>query len=103
FCSSGVYTQPLLAWGPPTIAPSGIEFYNNTAIPQWRNSILVAVLKDAKLLQLKLNDAGDQVVEQITFFSGTYGRLRDVCVAPDGRVFIITGTGTDRIIAVTGS
>lgn len=100
FCSSNNVVEPIQAWSP-TIAPSGLDYYNSTAIPQWRNSLLLAVLKDSELLQLKLNDAGDRVEAVNTYYKSTYGRLRDVCVAPDGKVYLITSNGAnDKLIVV---
>ncbi|WP_345955546.1 PQQ-dependent sugar dehydrogenase [Mucilaginibacter sp. PAMB04168] len=101
FCSINNVAEPIQAWSP-TIAPSGIDYYNNNAIPQWKNSLLLAVLKDSELLQLKLNDAGDRVEKVNTYYKSTYGRLRDVCIAPDGRVYMITSNGnSDKIVVVS--
>ena len=102
FCNSNAVVTPIYSWTP-TIAPSGMEYYNNDLIPQWKNSLLVAVLKNSMLVQLKLNGAGDQVESVTEFFKGEYGRMRDVCVAPDGRVFISTDNGSDRILVVSRS
>jgi len=61
-----------------------------------------AVLKDSELLQLKLNANGDAVEKVNTFYKSTYGRLRDVCVAPDGKVYVITSNGTnDKIVVIS--
>ena len=101
FCGINNVAQPIYSWTP-TIAPSGIDYYNNDAIPQWKNSLLLAVLKDSELLQLKLNTAGDKIDAVNVFYKSTYGRMRDVCVAPDGKVYIITSNGSnDKIIKVT--
>jgi aldose sugar dehydrogenase len=101
FCSSNNVVEPIQAWSP-TIAPSGIDHFNYDAIPQWKNSLLLAVLKDSELLQLKLSASGDRVETVNTFFKNTYGRMRDVAVAPDGKVYIITSNGTaDKIIVVS--
>jgi len=101
FCTTNNIAEPIQAWTP-TIAPSGIDFYNNDAIPQWKNSLLLAVLKDSELLQLKLNTAGDRIETVNTFYKSTYGRLRDVCVAPDGKVYLITSNGSnDRVVVVS--
>ncbi|WP_298151474.1 PQQ-dependent sugar dehydrogenase [Flavobacterium sp.] len=106
FCNANNVKEPIWSWSP-SIAPAGIDLYQNTAIPEWDNSLLVAVLKNKELIQLKLNDEGSQIVEQKIFLVNTYGRLRDVLVVPDGRVFLCTSnrdyTGTpisadDRII-----
>ena len=102
FCAANDVAEPIFAWSP-TIAPSGIDYYNNDAIPQWKNSLLLAVLKDSELLQLKLNTAGDKVEVVNTFYKGTYGRMRDVAISPQGVVYIITsnGGGADKIIKVS--
>ncbi|RFZ83545.1 PQQ-dependent sugar dehydrogenase [Mucilaginibacter terrenus] len=101
FCSVNNVAEPVYAWTP-TIAPSGIDYYNNDAIPQWKNSLLLAVLKDSELLQLKLSADGSKVEAVNTFYKGTYGRMRDVAISPAGDVYIITSTGNnDKIIKVT--
>ncbi len=103
FCSINNVAEPIYSWTP-TIAPSGIDYYNNDAIPQWKNSLLLAVLKDSELLQLKLTAAGDKTDAVNVFYKSTYGRMRDVCVAPDGKVYIITSNGSnDKIIKVTAN
>ena len=100
FCSTNNVAQPISRWTP-TIAVAGMDFYNNNAIPQWKNSLIMATLKDATLYQLKLNAAGDKVDESSKLISGTYGRLRDVCVSPDGKVYVATGNGSnDKIIVL---
>jgi len=106
FCNANNVAEPIWSWSP-SIAPCGIDFYQNAAIPEWNNSLLLAVLKDKKLIQLKLSADGTQIVQQNTYLTNTYGRLRDVLVIPDGRVFFCTSnrdyagspiTADDRII-----
>jgi aldose sugar dehydrogenase len=99
FCTQHNVVEPLKAWTP-TIAVCGIDFYNNDLIPQWKNSVLMTTLKDQTLYQLKLNAAGDAVEETREILRATYGRLRDVCVAPDGKVYVATGNGSDDKILV---
>ncbi len=81
--------EPIWTWSP-SIAPAGIEVYQNSAIPEWDNSLLLAVLKNKQLIQLKLNEAGTAITAQHIYLTNTYGRLRDVLVIPDGRVFLCT-------------
>lgn len=101
FCAQHNVVEPLKAWTP-TLAVCGIDFYNNDQIPQWKNSVLMTTLKDNTLYQLKLNTAGDKVEEMKEILRGTYGRLRDVCVAPDGKVYVATGNGNnDKIIVIS--
>lgn len=89
FCTANNVKEPIWSWSP-SIAPCGIDLYQNTAIPEWNNSLLLAVLKDKKLIQLKLSADGSQIVQQNTYLTNVYGRLRDVIAIPDGRIFVCT-------------
>lgn len=89
FCDANNVAEPIYTWSP-SIAPCGLAFYDNSVIPEWENSLLLAVLKTKRLIQLKLNPAGDEIIEENMFLINTYGRLRDVLVIPDGRIFICT-------------
>jgi glucose/arabinose dehydrogenase len=101
FCSANNVKGPITAWTP-TIAVSGMEYYNSDAIPQWKNSLLVATLKNSRLYQLKLNNDATGITDTQQFFTNTYGRLRDVCISPDGKVYICTSNGSnDKIIEVS--
>lgn len=89
YCESNNIKEPIAAWTP-TIAPAGLDYYNHDAIPEWKNSLLLVTLKTQSLRVLKLNDAGDAVTGEQIYFENEYGRLRDVCVSPDGDVFLST-------------
>jgi len=79
----------------------GIDYYDQNYFPQWKNSILMTTLKNSRLYQLKLNDAHTSIIDTKEFFSNTYGRLRDLCISPAGKVFICTSNGSnDKIIEV---
>ncbi len=106
FCNANNVKEPIYSWSP-SIAPCGVDYYQNPVIPEWDNSLLLAVLKDKRLIQLKLSADGNTITQQNTYLINTYGRLRDVLVIPDGRVFICTSnrdyagtpiTADDRII-----
>ncbi|MBO9572616.1 MAG: PQQ-dependent sugar dehydrogenase [Chitinophagaceae bacterium] len=100
FCNANNVIQPLMSWTP-TIAVCGLDYYNNDYIPQWRNSLLMCTLKGSKLLQLQLTYSGPQITGSTEFFNNAYGRLRDVCVSPQGKVYICTSNGdNDKIIEV---
>ncbi|MFK7782284.1 PQQ-dependent sugar dehydrogenase [Psychroserpens sp.] len=89
FCTSENVREPIYTWTP-AIAPCGMDFYDHPAIPEWENSLLLAVLKDRKLIQLKLSPDGNSVTEENSYLINTLGRIRDVLVIPDGRIFICT-------------
>jgi aldose sugar dehydrogenase len=101
FCTTNNVREPLKAWTP-TVAASGLDYYNSDQIPQWKNSLLMATLKNARLYQLKLNSSFDAITETREYYNGKYGRMRDVCISPDGKVYICTSNGsTDKIIEIS--
>jgi len=89
FCASENVREPIWTWTP-AIAPCGMDFYDHPSIPEWENSLLLAVLKDRKLIQLKLSVDGNSVIEENSYLVNAHGRIRDVLVIPDGRIFICT-------------
>jgi aldose sugar dehydrogenase len=103
FCGDNEVTEPVVSWTP-TIAVCGIAYYNSDSIPQWKNSLLMATLKNERLMQMKFSADERSIDETNEFFANDYGRMRDVCVAPDGRVFICTSNGgnSDVIVQVKG-
>jgi glucose/arabinose dehydrogenase len=108
FCQANNVVEPLANWSP-TIAPAGADLYTSSAIRGWQGSLLFASLKGSALYRLTLSSDGRQVVSQERLFHNTFGRLRDVLVAPDGAVYLGTsnrdGRGSptaddDRIIRI---
>ena len=92
----------------PTIAPAGCAVYDADLIPGWKGSMLFVTLKDQDLRRLTFNPDGSVAGEEI-LFDTTFGRLRDVVVAPDGSVYVATSNqdgrgsplaGDDRIIRI---
>jgi glucose/arabinose dehydrogenase len=81
--------QPIYYWDP-VIAPSGMAFYDGSMFPEWRGSILVGALFSRSLVRLTLS-AG-RVTGEARYLEGT-GRIRDVAVARDGSVVLLTDDG----------
>jgi glucose/arabinose dehydrogenase len=102
FCNRHRVVAPIWSSGGNTIAVCGLDYYNHDRIPEWKNSLLMVTLKNSSLRQLKLSADGRSVSSIKTYFKNDWGRLRDVCVSPDGRVFISTSNGSDdKIIEIT--
>ncbi len=101
FCTINNVVEPLINWTP-TIAPSGLAYYNSDYIPQFKNSLLLVLLKGSKLMQLKLDDSQSKITGTKDFFVNTYGRLRAVCQSPTGKIYICTSNGSnDRIVEIS--
>jgi aldose sugar dehydrogenase len=79
--------QPLYKWVP-SIAPSGLAFYEGDRFPGWRGNLLVGALRDQMLVRLELE--GEKVVREERLIRGALGRIRDVRVGPDGYVYLLT-------------
>ncbi len=80
-------TDPLHVWVP-SIAPSGMAFYEADRIPGWRGSLLVGALAAQMLVRLELD--GRKVVKEHRLLQSEIGRIRDVRVGPDGLVYLLT-------------
>lgn len=93
WCSTNNAKAPIWSTGNATIATAGLDYYNADRIPQWKNSLLLATLKDATLYQLQLSSNGQTITTSKQYFRGNWGRLRDICVSPAGRVYVCTSNG----------
>ena len=87
--------QPLHVWVP-SIAPSGMAFYNGDKFPNWKGNLLVGALRDEMMVRLELD--GEKVLREERLIKGAIGRIRDVRVGPDGFVYLLTDE-RDGVIA----
>ncbi|MBX2920326.1 MAG: PQQ-dependent sugar dehydrogenase [Ferruginibacter sp.] len=100
FCTSNNVKEPIWSSGSSTIAVSGMDYYNNNRIPAWQNSLLMCTLKDATLRVLTLSADGRSVVNTQTLYKNVYGRIRDICISPAGRVYLCTSNGSNADVLV---
>ena len=90
YCQEYNVIEPLWSSGTSTIAPSDIIWYNHPSIPEFQNTLLMTVLKDKKLVRFEFNSFGDEITGETDFFNNEWGRLRDICVSPDGKIYLAT-------------
>ena len=69
-----------------TVAPSGAAFYEGAMFANWRGNLLVGGLANESLMRVQLD--GGQVVNVERIEIGR--RIRDVQIAPDGAVWLLT-------------
>ena len=93
FCTSHNVKEPIWSSGGNTIAVCGLDYYNHDRMPQWKNSLLMMTLKNSSIRQLQLSGDGKGITSSKTFFKDNWGRLRDICVSPDGKVYVCTSNG----------
>ncbi len=80
------YEEPIWKWIP-SIAPSGIAFYDNDYFKKLRGSILIGSLKFKSLYILKLKNK--RPISEDSILKNKIGRIRDVLVHPKGYILII--------------
>lgn len=93
------YEQPLFYWDP-SIAPSGLAAYDGAMFPEWKGDLLVGSLKFALLSRLD-RDATGKIAGEERMLEGEFGRIRDVNVAPDGSIWLLTDESDGAIIRVS--
>lgn len=89
--------QPIYYWDP-VIAPSGMVFYDGDMFPDWRGSVLIGGLVGQALVRLTLDDG--HVTGEGRYLQGL-GRIRDVDVARDGSIMLLTDAEDGALIRVT--
>ncbi len=89
--------QPLHYWDP-SIAPSGMAFYEGDAFPGWNGNLFIGSLKFQALSRLELD--GSKVVSEERLLRGLNERIRDVRVGPDGLIYLLTDSSDGRVLRV---
>ncbi len=87
--------QPVYYWVP-SIAPSGMAFYTGSLFQGWNGSLLVGALAGQALHRLVLD--GERVVGEEVLLADLRERIRDVRVAPDGSVLVLTDSGDGMLL-----
>lgn len=87
--------QPIFHWDP-SIAPSGMAFYTGDAFPGWRGSMFVGALARASLIRLELD--GEKVLREERLLDATGARIRDVRMAADGTLYLLTDARDGKVL-----
>jgi glucose/arabinose dehydrogenase len=87
--------QPIKYWVP-SIAPSGMAFYNADLIAKWKGSLFNGGLVYPGIVRLSLD--GDKVTGEERIEIGE--RIRDVRQGPDGALYLLTDANDGRILRI---
>jgi glucose/arabinose dehydrogenase len=87
--------QPVHYWVP-SIAPSGMTFYEGAPFAAWQGNLFVGSLKFRQLVRLELD--GTQVAHEERLLSDVFGRIRDVRQGPDGLLYLLTDADDGRLV-----
>jgi len=96
--SDAAYANPVAQWATDDASPSGLAFT--------RGAFYLAALKGERLWSVTTRDG----VDARAWFTGEFGRIRDVLAGPDGTLWMLTGNtdgrgrprdGDDKLLQVT--
>jgi len=87
--------QPIYYWVP-SIAPSGMAFYNHEQFPNWKGNLFVGSLKFRLLVRLEID--GDSIVKEERLLKGEFGRIRDVRQGLDGLIYLLTDENDGMLV-----
>lgn len=87
--------QPIYYWVP-SIAPSGMAFYNSDRFENWKGNLFVGSLKLQLLVRLELD--GDKITHEERLLKGKLGRIRDVRQGPDGLIYLLTDEDDGKLV-----
>ncbi len=90
--------QPVKYWVP-SIAPSGMAFYQGDLFAAWRGNLFVGALAGQMLVRLTLD--GEKVTGEERLLQGLRERIRDVRVGPDGAIYLVTDNSAGRVLRVS--
>ena len=84
------YDKPIKYYVP-SIAISACQIYNGDEFVDWKGDALVVSLKDQSLRKIKFKN--DNFISENIIFKDQIGRLRDLKVIKNGKIFILTDQG----------
>ena len=88
--------QPIKYWVP-SIAPSGMTYYEGSLFPEWKNSLFISALVpgDVRLLEI----SNSEIVKEEILFTDL-GRIRDIAASPDGSLILATDGPGGKLVRV---
>ena len=89
--------QPIKYWVP-SIAPSGFAVYRGAMFPELNGDLLVGALVDQEVRRLSID--GNGTVSEEALFPELASRIRDVRVAADGSIMLVTDGNPGSIVRV---
>lgn len=79
--------QPIWFWDP-SIAPSGLAFYDGDGFENWQGDAFVGALVGSRLVRFEVE--GDRIISREELLVGRGERIRDVTTGADGSLYILT-------------
>jgi glucose/arabinose dehydrogenase len=91
------YEAPRFYWVP-SIAPSGMAFYEGNRFPEWRGDLFVGALAAKSLRRLDIE--GSQIVGEEILLASLGERIREVETGPDGLLYLLTDAADGKLLRI---
>lgn len=91
------YVDPVYYWDP-VIAPSGMEVYTGSKIPEWQGNIFIGGLVSQQLVRLVVKD--EKVIGEEHLLTDRGQRIRDVRQGPDGALYVVTDQSNGELLKI---
>ena len=93
------FVEPVYYWDP-TSAPSGMSFYDNDTIPEWKNNLFIGGLAPNYIVRVIIENG--LVVGEERLLTEEAQRFRDILVTEDGALIASTDGGLIYKISAAG-
>jgi len=90
------FMAPKLYWVP-TVAPSGLIFYEGDEFPEWKGNAFIGGLKSKALIRIGFNNGEPFEAERFSWSK----RVREVETGPDGAIWVLEDGPSGRLIKFT--
>jgi glucose/arabinose dehydrogenase len=90
--------QPVYFWTP-SIAPSGMTFYDGKAFPAWKGNVFVGGMSGRQVVRLEMKNG--HVVGEEKLLMDRCKRTKDVSEGPDGAIYVITDESPSEILRLS--
>jgi glucose/arabinose dehydrogenase len=89
--------QPVHYWVP-SIAPSGMTFYDGNKNSAWYGNLFVGGLAAQQLVRLEVN--GEAITREERLLSELGYRIRAVKAGPDGALYLLTDSASGMLLKI---
>jgi aldose sugar dehydrogenase len=91
------FEEPIHYWTP-SVAPSGMLFYNGDLFPRWKGNLFVGTLAGRHLIRMTISN--NKILNEEQLLQNTL-RFRDVEQGPDGAIYLLTDEDDGKILKIT--
>ena len=88
---------PVIYWTP-SIAPSGLAFYDGDAFSGWSGNLFAGALAFQQIRRLVVD--GHSITHQEVLLRNEVGRIRDVRTGPDGYIYFVTDDSSGSLYRI---